>query len=327
MDCPSKRKALQFSELSDEKIECAIFTDGSKIENEKKVTVGAACVLYRGGVETNSLKIKLDPRCSVYQSELMAILKSMSLVTRNDKSVAIISDSKSSLMSLEDRSSKNKMVNEIKKKVEELRTFGTEVKLYWTRAHAGQVGNEQADKYAKEAGEGGGQEELLPPLSWVKRQNKVNFNKQWSVDCGKWLKKTEYTTVCKFLNFPLESEILRKNLAWTAAHTWLLSGHGPFGSYLRRFRLKESSSCKCFALIQDSEHLLFRCLEGRLGEIRKKFKKYNARWEVMSDIVLGAKKCPEVVDELIEEISFILVEEKSREKSRFEIPIQVAVQC
>ncbi|CAG4991036.1 unnamed protein product [Parnassius apollo] len=69
-------------------------TDGSKIEGR----VGAALTWWEDGREISSSTFRLDPSCTVFQSELYALLRATKLAESSTEPVVnIMSDSRSSL--------------------------------------------------------------------------------------------------------------------------------------------------------------------------------------------------------------------------------------
>ncbi|GBP00870.1 hypothetical protein EVAR_50151_1 [Eumeta japonica] len=114
-----------------------IYTDGSRIEGK----VGAALTEWRDGEETWCSTLRLDPFCTVFQAEMVALQRAIRRV-KMEGLVNIFSDSKSSevLTGPEDLSlSSSKLATSPRS----LRRAGP--CLFWVRAHAGIAGNERAE--------------------------------------------------------------------------------------------------------------------------------------------------------------------------------------
>jgi ribonuclease HI len=105
----------------------------------------------------------LGDNCSVFQSELYAIFKSLlylknSLnelenIFKNNQTIKIglFSDSKSALMSLQQYNNSNKLVHEIKSIYKQLTSFSKiSLNFHWIKSHVGYYGNEIADSLAKD---------------------------------------------------------------------------------------------------------------------------------------------------------------------------------
>jgi hypothetical protein len=64
------------TEFNDDNSKIQIFTDGSKTEQG----VGAGIAIYMSGTHPNSLKYKLDGKCTNNQAEQLAILRSLEYI-------------------------------------------------------------------------------------------------------------------------------------------------------------------------------------------------------------------------------------------------------
>ena len=129
------------------------FTDGSKQE----IGVGAGAVVFKGSELVANVQQKLDNRCSNNQVEQLAILKvletieSMNSHNINPRTVTIFTDSRVSLDSLQNPNNHAHLVQEIKNKVTSMARDKWKIKFSWVKAHVGIIGNEMADRLAKEA--------------------------------------------------------------------------------------------------------------------------------------------------------------------------------
>lgn len=120
-----------------------IYTDASKINNK----VGAAVVS-----DSTLSKFQLPNYCSIYSSELFAIMKALELSqTYPAQKFAICTDSLSSLQSLRPLYSANPLVQSIREKLSELSKKGYSFTLIYVPSHVGIRGNEEADLAAKQA--------------------------------------------------------------------------------------------------------------------------------------------------------------------------------
>ncbi|GBN36031.1 hypothetical protein AVEN_190139-1 [Araneus ventricosus] len=107
------------------------------------------------------------------------------------------------------------------------------------KAHAGYIGNEEADRLAKEAVE----TEIFPetpiefPKSFIKTFLRQKMLATWQMawddgDTGSLI----HNVIPKFSLQPIN---------WTRTEVLLFTGHGPFPSFLQRFNLAEIALCSC----------------------------------------------------------------------------------
>jgi ribonuclease HI len=101
--------------------------------------------------------LKLNPRCSNNQAEQFAIFKALETIESlkdkevNPHTVIIYTDSRVSLDSLSNPKNHAHLVEKIREKVANLEDKEWKIKFSWVKAHAGNHGNETADRLAKEA--------------------------------------------------------------------------------------------------------------------------------------------------------------------------------
>ncbi|GBP97782.1 Putative 115 kDa protein in type-1 retrotransposable element R1DM [Eumeta japonica] len=203
-----------------------IFTDGSRIEGK----VGAALTEWRDGRETWYSTLRLDPFCTVFQAEMVALQRAIRRVKNGkDGLVNIFSDSRSSLEVLAGPKTYHPLAHEARRDISEIVAEGRAVRLFWVRAHAGIAGNERADELARRAA----------------------LTKKTAADYDRF--PLSYAKGGTSVPGPPKTE-MTSHLAQT------LTGHGGFSQYLHRFKLKDSPYCACDpAKIQDVLHVLEEC--------------------------------------------------------------------
>ncbi|GBL95363.1 Putative protein in type-1 retrotransposable element R1DM [Araneus ventricosus] len=121
----------------------SVFTDGSKMNNR----VGSAYVIYCGNDEIDFSTFRLSDNSSVFMAEAFAISKAVDeIIFRRMEYVDLITDSRSTLMSLYSLKEKRCFINSIKRKIV---NYEGRINLKWVKAHEGTRGNERADFLAK----------------------------------------------------------------------------------------------------------------------------------------------------------------------------------
>lgn len=120
-----------------------IYTDGSKMENG----VGAAVV-----VQDHVSMLRLPNFCSIYTAEAMAISFALDLIkTKCIHKAVILSDSLSTLRSIENISNPNEIARKIQNQIYNLTHIGYSITLIWIPSHNQIPGNERADEKARQA--------------------------------------------------------------------------------------------------------------------------------------------------------------------------------
>ncbi|KFM65430.1 Hypothetical protein in type-1 retrotransposable element R1DM, partial [Stegodyphus mimosarum] len=134
----------------DDNFPLVCYTDGSKINNR----VGLAYVVFHHGFELEYKLFRIPNECSVFQAELLCISESIKWISNNYSLSAkflIRTDSLSSLYSLRNIFSCNKLIVTSHALLKDLNNKGVDVIFSHVRGHTGNLGNERADWLAKQA--------------------------------------------------------------------------------------------------------------------------------------------------------------------------------
>ncbi|XP_063392666.1 uncharacterized protein LOC134678145 [Cydia fagiglandana] len=181
---PAKRINIEVSEVvNQEQLEPfyddvdmhRVFTDGSKYNS----MVGAAVIIDYPDGRSYMQKLKLHSSCTVFQAECYALERAChECHVRELPKVTVFSDSKAALMEISNRSSTNRIVNNIHKILHRIKESGkTVINFCWIKAHVGLNGNERADMAAKAAASSHKPPDYdLFPLSYHKLHNKKNIH-------------------------------------------------------------------------------------------------------------------------------------------------------
>jgi ribonuclease HI len=167
----AKSREDSIKEMEEALEEIQIFTDGSAMEGK----VGAAAILIRAGRHTWTLRLHLGLEAEhiVYEAELVGIVLGLHILSTKKKNgkLALIGLDNQAVIKAFDSELRNLghhltwealcMAEHLKKKRWKSKAGLT---ICWTAGHKGLVGNELADKEAKEAVKGHTLETELSPL-------------------------------------------------------------------------------------------------------------------------------------------------------------------
>ncbi len=153
---PAKEIAIYINFGDNKRYDTDVFTDGSKQNNK----VGCAFIAFENNLQIYNEVFRLGDNCSVYQSELFAILKCLEWIknnilefekkSENKHQIGIYSDSQSALISLQQVNSDNSLVHQIKSLFKQITNFSkVYVSFNWVKGHSENYGNDSADLLAK----------------------------------------------------------------------------------------------------------------------------------------------------------------------------------
>ncbi|XP_067118870.1 uncharacterized protein [Centruroides vittatus] len=233
-----------------------IYTDGSS----SKDGVGAGMAHYSTDSNTfiHRNNFHLAGHCTIMQAELYAIYKALNYVNNainlSNSCTAIRSDSRAALLSLVNSKNGGNLQRLI---LNELTKTNNRVAFQWTRSHVGEIGNEEADRLAKE----GASSSTIPeydniPAVATKHliQNTVTsiWQRLWEEgDTGR-------TTYCFFPN--IQNRLNLNHITINFITSQLFTNHGNFNSYLHRFGHCDTPHCQCDnTSAQNNTHLIFEC--------------------------------------------------------------------
>jgi len=215
------------TENNEETSSIQIFTDGSKTEKG----VGAGIVIFESGHHTKSLKCRLNKRCTNNQAEQLAILRALNYtgnIQTEDTTATIYMDSQITLDSLQNSNIHTFLIEEIRRKLTEMRKTDSKIKLRWVKAHEIR-GNELADTPTKDAATN---EDITE--SYKKVPKSVVLSELEGISVEKWQREWEQSTKGRTMKeyFPEVAERLKMKINRTQNFTTTVTGHGKTRSYL-----------------------------------------------------------------------------------------------
>ncbi|XP_067129592.1 uncharacterized protein [Centruroides vittatus] len=240
-----------------EKIDISIYTDGSLHSDG----VGAAFILYNHRNNSNHRSAyKLGPHCSVPQAEILAITKAMEHIHEEwfpqQLNICVYTDSLTALHSIYTPFKRGKNVTKIHRLLS-ANTHRHTVYFKWVRGHSGVPGNEAADQLAKQAASstlGYDYSKIL-----ISKIRLWAFNQALSLWQKEWDNGATGRTTHRFI--PNISERLKwKFFTPNYRLTQLITAHGNFNVYLKRFHIKTIDTCSCDNTSpEDTDHLIWDC--------------------------------------------------------------------
>ncbi|GBL97237.1 hypothetical protein AVEN_84942-1 [Araneus ventricosus] len=125
------------------------------------------------------------------------------------------------------------------------------LQLFWVRAHVGVIGNEAADRYAKEATARPAVDmELLKTASEFQREARSELLSLWQT---RWVQSETGRQTAKF--FPLVDLVPK---LYNSHIMQIITGHGRFPHYFKRFNISDNDTCRCGSF-GDANHYITDC--------------------------------------------------------------------
>ena len=271
-----------------------IYTDGSKIADG----VGAALTCWKGEAERLARKYVLSSFCTVFQAELFALYQATKIaVGSSEQTVRILSDSRSALELLGDQDASHPIAFFIKENLKRAKKENKDVKLFWVKAHAGIPGNERADELAKNAAQNTRKAPDYDecPISYIKRKAREATVETWN---NRYVQSEKGKTTKVYLPTVTDAYRVLKSVKLTPTLTQALTGHGGYGEYLAKYKLKDSAECECDSQKRETIiHLLTDCpiLSRARMETEQKMNTTISE-EKIKDIVKNKKHCALFMD-------------------------------
>jgi len=250
------RNAIETNGSNDHTIQ--IYTDGSKGSRG----VGAGVAIFSSNKPTARHKFKLDHRCSKNQAEQLAILKALQLTNHIEiadnapRTIGVYTDSRITIDSLKDTSNHNYLTEEVRKQLTSLRRTNWAIEFLWIKSHAGNPGNELANRLAKDAASN-----KNTPVVFNRIPNTTLYKELEDETIQKWQEQWDRCNKAAITKqfFPNVRDRIHRTININPYFTALVTGHGKTQSYIHKFNISEKATCPCNLEDQTLHHILYNC--------------------------------------------------------------------
>ncbi|GBL89136.1 hypothetical protein AVEN_28546-1 [Araneus ventricosus] len=193
---PLQWHPISFSRTEPHGFDIEIFSDGSKMQGQ----VGSSAVLFYHGREIQHQVCRLSNHATVFAAEIMGMDMALSMAERLNiwDPIRLYTDSLSLLQAMASTQPGYPLVWVLRAKCLDL-MLTRNLRLYWVKAQVGVLGNEVADRYAKEATARPAVDmELLKTTSDFKREARAELLSLWQT---RWVQSETGRQTAQF--FPL----------------------------------------------------------------------------------------------------------------------------
>ena len=146
------------------------------------------------------------------------------------------------------------LIEEIRKHAKAVEKCNWTIEFTWIKAHAGNYGNEFADKLAKEAARKYDISFNRIPKSEIVQHVRDQSLAKWQTQ---WNRTTKALKTKEF--FPIFKERLNTIIKLTPNFTAIITAHAKTKAYLHRFKITKSPECPCDGGNQTVDHLIYDC--------------------------------------------------------------------
>lgn len=248
---PAEKTAVSFFKKAPSTAQLNIFTDGSVCNQ----TVGAAFIILDESEKSNKKAMyKLEKHATIYDAEMIAILKSLEYIStfKNSTTFNLFTDSLSTLQALANPHNNHPIIQLIKNTIKTIRTMHS-INLMHVKGHTGVEGNELADKLANKARTHGEPVALPMGKNYVKKEIKIQLFKEWD---QRWKEEGQNSELSTWIpsiydipdNFPANFYVSQ-----------VVTNHGRLPYYLYRVKLSPDQNCFCGRQCVNFLHYLNEC--------------------------------------------------------------------
>jgi ribonuclease HI len=235
-----------------------IYTDGSKQNNNR-----TASATYIPSLDI-IISRRIPDNCTVYTSELTAILLALNWILENKPSnIIIFTDSLSSILSLQNIGNnmyKNTIIKEIAMIYTELSNFNTNLIISWIPSHINIKEHDKVDQIAKFTTHSE-TIQLKIPLNKNEINTTIhqNYKLAWKTEYSLSPKGQFFRTTEKDFDKILPLQLQNRHMETTIYR--LRTGHCNLNSHLHKIGLHDSGLCDFCEEPETVKHYILDCLE------------------------------------------------------------------
>jgi hypothetical protein len=208
-------------------------------------------------------KVKLSQNCTRFQALLIAIQTAFETLTKQMKSLNDITFvcEKSCVNALKEIHSKDLLINQIYEYYYKL--HGNHINIYLCYEINDSQINEKlflCKQLSEDAIHSHNRQVFdLMPIKSAKKKLKNKLINEWNI---RWTEGTTGRHTFKYIGSVEERNKIEDKMLFNHKLTQVITNHGNFYSYLKRFGKKDIDSCDtCLGQTEDSDHKIFHCIK------------------------------------------------------------------
>jgi len=209
-----------------------------------------------------NIKIHTYILTRIIHTHILAIFKALDLINylemadNKPRTIGVDTDSRITIVSLKNASNHNYFIEEIRNRLINLRSAKWTIEFSWIKGHAGNLGNELADRLAKDAAS----DKDIPvvfdriPKTTLYSELEDEATLKWQEE---WERCNKAAVTKQF--FPNVRDRIHRRITINPKFKALVTCHGKTKSYLYRFKIMENATCPCNTEDQTLDHILNNC--------------------------------------------------------------------
>ena len=240
-----------------------IFTDGSRLDGQS----GTGFAIYKGKKEIHTEAKRLPDYATVFQAEIMAIRRAADAMLCQAgspiKFVKFFIDSQAAILALANPMVRNQSVSDAIDSLNKLYERALKVTLVWIPAHRGHIGNERADRLAKQGSKLSGDNDrvfIAKPGSAIKNEIRSLTYKSWAKE---WQEDPRFAHTKAFYFSPMPTKakyVYKLARLELGRFVRLITGHNNLNAFQTRIGLWGDKTCRfCLEADETFLHLLHSC--------------------------------------------------------------------